>query len=132
LRKITPGKLIAVFGCAGERDKAKRALMGKIAADLADVIVFTAEDPRRESLDDIIDEMQRGAKQSAQRVEIHRVHDRGEAIRFACSLAKTGDTVVACGKGHEQSMCFGTQEFAWDDRKAMRLGILGKRLELGN
>jgi UDP-N-acetylmuramoyl-L-alanyl-D-glutamate--2,6-diaminopimelate ligase len=132
LRKITPGKLIAVFGCAGERDKAKRALMGKIAADLADVIVFTAEDPRRESLDDIIDEMERGAKQSAQRVEIHRVHDRGEAIRFACSLAKTGDTVVACGKGHEQSMCFGTQEFAWDDRKAMRLGILGKRLELGN
>jgi UDP-N-acetylmuramoyl-L-alanyl-D-glutamate--2,6-diaminopimelate ligase len=132
LRRVTPGRLIVVFGCAGERDRDKRTLMGKAAAELADVAIFTAEDPRRESLDEILAEMSLGASQAnPTTAEIVHIPDRGEAIRQACALAQPGDTVVACGKGHEQSMCFGTTELAWDDRAAMRLAIAGQRLELG-
>lgn len=132
LRPLTPGRLIVVFGCAGERDRAKRYLMGRAAAELADVAVFTAEDPRREAIDDIWAEMDRGARDATPaRAEIMHVADRGEAIQRACALARPGDTVVACGKGHEQSLCYGTTEHAWDDREAMRRAISGERLALG-
>jgi UDP-N-acetylmuramoyl-L-alanyl-D-glutamate--2,6-diaminopimelate ligase len=123
LREITPRKLIVVFGCAGERDVQKRPLMGRVAATYADEVVLTAEDPRREDLETIIDQIVAGVDPHATAV-IHRVPDRGEAIRFACSRAGSGDTVVACGKGHEQSMCFGTTETPWDDREAMRRALL--------
>lgn len=132
LRRITPGRLIVVFGCAGERDREKRYLMGKAAAELADVAVFTAEDPRRESLAAIMAEMERGAADAQPaRAHIFKIAERGEAIRQACALAQAGDTVVACGKGHEQSLCYGTTEYAWDDREAMRRAIRGEVLELG-
>lgn len=132
LRRITPGRLIVVFGCAGERDREKRYLMGKAAAELADVAVFTAEDPRRESLAAIMAEMERGAADARPaRAHILKIAERGEAIRQACALAQAGDTVVACGKGHEQSLCYGTTEYAWDDREAMRCAIRGEVLELG-
>jgi len=124
MRAITPGRLIVVFGCAGERDVQKRPMMGRVAAEYADVVVITAEDPRRERLDDILDQMAAGVAASARPdVELHRVPDRGEAIRTACRLARPGDTVMACGKGHEQSMCFGVVETPWDDRVAMRAAI---------
>lgn len=132
LREITAGRLIVTFGCAGERDVQKRFLMGKVAAELADVAIFTAEDPRRESLDAILAEMDRGAAAAQpRRAEIMHIADRGEAIRQACALAQAGDTVVVCGKGHEQSLCFGVTEYAWDDREAMRRAIHGRRLVPG-
>ncbi len=124
LRRITAGKLIAVFGCAGERDVAKRPLMGRIAVERADIVVITAEDPRRESLDAIMDQVEAGAREAHSRAEIIRIADRGEAIQHACRIAQPGDTVVTCGKGHEQSMCFGTTERPWDDRVAMREACL--------
>ncbi len=132
LRRTTAGRLIVVFGCAGERDVQKRYLMGKIAAELADVAIFTAEDPRRESLAAIFAEMQRGARAvAAPRAEVIEIADRGEAIRAACRMAGPGDTVVACGKGHERSLCFGANEYGWDDREAMRRAIHGGQLALG-
>jgi len=132
LREITAGRLIVAFGCAGERDVQKRFLMGKAAAELADVAIFTAEDPRRESLEAILAEMDRGAAAARpRRAEVMHIADRGEAIRQACALAQAGDTVVVCGKGHEQSLCFGVTEYAWDDREAMRRAIHGGRLALG-
>jgi UDP-N-acetylmuramoyl-L-alanyl-D-glutamate--2,6-diaminopimelate ligase len=132
LRRITPGKLIVAFGCAGERDREKRYLMGKAAAEQADIAIFTAEDPRRESIEAIFAEMDRGAADAQpMNAEVMHIAGRGEAIRQACSLAQAGDTVVACGKGHEQSLCYGATEYAWDDREAMRRGIKGERLELG-
>ncbi len=131
LRRITSGKLICAFGCAGERDVQKRYLMGKAAAGIADIAIFTAEDPRRESLDDIFAEMEHGANDADPKTaQIVKIVDRGEAIQHACALAKAGDTVVALGKGHEQSLCYGTTEYAWDDREAMRLGIRGEKLKL--
>ncbi|MCS7324191.1 MAG: UDP-N-acetylmuramoyl-L-alanyl-D-glutamate--2,6-diaminopimelate ligase [Thermoflexales bacterium] len=132
LRPLTAGRLIVVFGCAGERDVQKRFLMGRIAAELADVAIFTAEDPRREPIAAIFAEMQRGvAAATPKRAEVLEIADRGAAILAACQMARAGDTVVACGKGHEQSLCFGTTEYAWDDRKAMRLAIRGVKPELG-
>ena len=110
---LKPGKrLIAVFGSAGLRDVEKRRLMAETAARLADIIVLTAEDPRTESLDDILDMMAVGclAQGGVEGETFFRVPDRGDAIFRACQLAEPGDLVMACGKGHEQSMCFGKTE----------------------
>ncbi|HEX6034154.1 MAG TPA: UDP-N-acetylmuramoyl-L-alanyl-D-glutamate--2,6-diaminopimelate ligase, partial [Anaerolineales bacterium] len=118
-------RVIAVFGSAGLRDKAKRRMMAEISAELADLTVLTAEDPRTESLDEILEEMADGARSKGGREgeTFWRVSDRGEAIRFALRLAHEGDIVLSCGKGHEQSMCFGKREHLWDDRTAMRAAL---------
>ena len=121
----TKPRVIAVFGSAGLRDKAKRRMMAETAAELADLTVLTAEDPRTESLQGILEEMAAGARSRGGREgeTFWRIPDRGEAIRFALSLARPGDIVLACGKGHEQSMCFGGREHLWDDRTAMRAAL---------
>jgi UDP-N-acetylmuramoyl-L-alanyl-D-glutamate--2,6-diaminopimelate ligase len=125
------GRVISVFGSAGLRDKEKRRMMAETSAELADLTVLTAEDPRTESLNGILAEMVAGAMSKGGREgeTFWRVPDRGEAIRFALQLAKPGDIVLACGKGHEQSMCFGVTEYLWDERIAMRAALaelLGK------
>ena len=119
------GRVIAVFGSAGLRDKAKRRMMAETSAELADLTVLTAEDPRTESLEGILEEMAAGARAKGGREgeTFWRVPDRGEAIRFALRLAREGDIVLYCGKGHEQSMCFGVREHLWDDRTAMRAAL---------
>jgi UDP-N-acetylmuramoyl-L-alanyl-D-glutamate--2,6-diaminopimelate ligase len=135
-RQLAHGRVIAVFGAAGLRDRQKRRMMAATSVELADISILTAEDPRTELLDDILDEMAAGAASSGgiEQQTFWRIPDRGEAIRFAISLAKPGDVVIACGKGHEQSMCFGEIEYAWDDRTAMqaalseRLGIPGPKM----
>ena len=125
VRKITLGKVIAVFGSAGLRDRVKRKLMAEIAVEQADVFILTAEDPRTEKLEDILEEMASAAivKGGVEGKTFFRVADRGDAIRRAVSMASAGDVVISCGKGHEQSMCFGTIEYAWDDRIAMRAAL---------
>jgi UDP-N-acetylmuramoyl-L-alanyl-D-glutamate--2,6-diaminopimelate ligase len=123
------GRVIAVFGSAGLRDVEKRRLMAETAARLADISILTAEDPRSESLEAILALMAEGA-QSGGGVEeqtFYRVPDRRQALRLAVRLARPGDIVLACGKGHEQSMCFGAVEYAWDDRTALR-SALAERL----
>jgi UDP-N-acetylmuramoyl-L-alanyl-D-glutamate--2,6-diaminopimelate ligase len=120
-REIANGRVIAVFGSAGLRDRLKRRMMAETSAQYADITILTAEDPRTESLESILDEMAAGAEsQGAVEGETYyRVADRGAAIRFALDLAQPGDIVLALGKGHEQSMCFGETEHLWDDRTAM-------------
>lgn len=135
-RPLAKNRVIAVFGSAGLRDREKRRMMAEASADLADVTILTAEDPRTESLDDILEEMAYGvrAKGGKEGVTFWRIPDRGEAIRFAVDLARLGDVVLICGKGHEQSMCFGETEYPWDDRTALRaaladlLGISGPEM----
>lgn len=123
----TDRRLICVFGCAGLRDREKRRLMPETATELADVSIFTAEDPRTESLDEILAIMAESAKAKGgiENQTYWRVPDRGQALAFACKLARPGDLVIACGKGHEQSMCFGAVEYAWDDRDGLRSAIRG-------
>lgn len=124
-RQMTSGRVISVFGSAGLRDREKRRLMAETSAQLADISILTAEDPRTESLDDILAEMSAGAvsKGGREGETFYRVRDRGQAIQFALKLARPGDLVIACGKGHEQSMCFGATEYPWDDRIALRAAL---------
>lgn len=124
-RQMTDRRVIVVFGSAGLRDREKRRLMAEVASEKADLSVLTAEDPRTESLEQILSEMASGAE-SAGGVDgktFWRVPDRGDAIRFSLSLANPGDMVMACGKGHEQSMCFGEIEYPWDDRTALKAAL---------
>ncbi|MBI5962535.1 MAG: UDP-N-acetylmuramoyl-L-alanyl-D-glutamate--2,6-diaminopimelate ligase [Chloroflexi bacterium] len=135
-RKMTKGRVISIFGSAGLRDKEKRRMMAETSAELADLTVLTAEDPRTESLEGILEEMAAGARSRGGRegVTFWRIADRGEAIRLAIRLAREGDIILSCGKGHEQSMCFGKTEYLWDDRTAMRaalsefLGVDGEKM----
>ncbi len=124
-RCLTTGVVIAVFGSAGMRDREKRRMMAQVSARGADKTILTAEDPRTESLDVILNEMAQGALSEGgiERETFWRVPDRGEALRFAVRMAKPGDLVISCGKGHEQSMCFGEIEYPWDDRVAMRAAL---------
>jgi len=124
------GRVIAVFGSAGLRDVEKRRLMAEVSAQLADISVLTAEDPRTESLDDILQMMAEGCLKHGgiEGETFIRVPDRGQALYEACQMAQPGDVVIACGKGHEQSMCFGTIEYPWDDREALRAALLGTPL----
>lgn len=122
------GRVIVVFGSAGLRDRAKRRLMGEVAAQLADLSVITAEDPRTEALDDILAEIA-GAMQDTGRQEgqhFVRVPDRQRAILYAVDHAQPGDAVVVCGKGHEQSMCFGAVEYPWRDQDALRWALAAR------
>ncbi len=130
-REITSNLIIVVFGSAGLRDKGKRRLMAEVSAELADLTILTAEDPRTESLEGILQEMADGviSKGGIEEQDFWRVPDRGKAIRFALRLAKPEDVVMVCGKGHEQSMCFGETEYPWDDRTAM-LSALAEYLEM--
>jgi UDP-N-acetylmuramoyl-L-alanyl-D-glutamate--2,6-diaminopimelate ligase len=124
-RELTAGSVICVFGSAGLRDRQKRRLMAEVSAELADYTILTAEDPRTESLDRILEEMAEGARSKGgkEKETFWRVPDRGDAIRFALTLAQPDDLVISCGKGHEQSMCFGTTEYPWDDRTALRAAL---------
>lgn len=124
------GRVIAVFGSAGLRDREKRRLMAETAVRFAHFAIITAEDPRTESLDAILETMATAAT-AAGGVEggtFVRERDRGRAILRAVTFAKPGDVVIACGKGHEQSMAFGTTEYPWDDRDAMRSALRGAPL----
>ena len=124
-RKMTQGRVIAVFGSAGLRDREKRRLMAEASIELADLTILTAEDPRTESLEEILLEMAAAAREKGgvEGRNFWCVKDRGEAIRMAVKMAQPGDTVLACGKGHEQSMCFGEIEYPWDDRTAMKCAL---------
>ncbi len=119
------GRVIAVFGSAGLRDREKRAMMGHVAGRLADLSVVTAEDPRTERVEDISAEIARALQAEGRHegVDFWQVPDRAEAIAFAISLARPGDMVLTCGKAHENSMCYGTTETPWDEFAAVRAGL---------
>lgn len=135
-RSLTDGKVIAVFGSAGLRDREKRRMMPISSIQGADISILTAEDPRTESLEAILQDMADAAISvgGVEGKNFYRVADRGDAIRKAIALAEPGDLVMSCGKGHEQSMCFINTEYLWDDRTAMRaalaehLGVEGPKM----
>jgi len=124
-RNRTAKRVIAVFGSAGLRDRQKRRMMAATSIDFADISIMTAEDPRTESLDDILSEMGDEAQKhgGVENETFYCIPDRGEAIRKAVELADKDDLVIICGKGHEQSMCFGEIEYLWDDRTALKSAL---------
>ena len=127
MRDLTDHKVSVVFGCAGLRDRQKRPMMGEIAGRLADTAVITAEDPRTESLDDILAQIAAGLERAGRRegVDYFKIPDRQEAIAFALRRAQPGDLVIITGKGHERSMCFGTTEYPWSDQEAVKKVLAG-------
>ncbi len=122
LRPLTSGKLIAVFGSAGERDRQKRPIMGQIAAQLTNFFVITDEDPREEDRLHILQEIAEGARAAGKREgeDFLCIADRREAIAAAFARAEQDDTILLAGKGHEQSIITGTTKIPWDDRRVAR------------
>ncbi len=129
LRPVTSGKLIAVFGSAGDRDREKRPWMGEIAARLSDYAVFTNEDPREEDAAAILAEIAAGAEEVGWKdgVNYARIEDRSEGIAHAVRRASAGDTILLAGKGHERSILIGRGKQSWDERAAAEAAIRGIR-----
>ncbi len=117
IRPVVKGKLIVMFGSAGRRDQAKRAVQGRLAGEYADEVIITEEDDRDVDGMAIMDEIARGAEE-ADKVrdrDLFLVHDRTEAIKFALSRASQGDTVLLLGKGHEKTIESADGEHPWDE-----------------
>ena len=118
LRSLYPGnRLIVVTGSAGERDPTKRPLQGAVCATMADVSIFTSEDPRNEDPDAIIRAIATGAEDAGGVAgqTFHELTDRREAIASAFALASPGDCVLLAGKGHETSIIWGYEHIPWDE-----------------
>ncbi len=109
------GKLICVFGCGGDREKAKRPMMGRISGELADYTIITSDNPRTEDQKEIASQIETGMRQTAGAYEI--LHDRKEAIARALTLCGEKDMVIIAGKGHETTQTIGQQSYPFDDRK---------------
>jgi UDP-N-acetylmuramoyl-L-alanyl-D-glutamate--2,6-diaminopimelate ligase len=123
-------RIIVVAGSAGERDRAKRPLQGNVCARLADISIFTNEDPRYENARAIIDEIAEGARSAggSDGKTLFTIEDRTEAIEHAVALAETGDTILLAGKGHERSIIVNGQKIPWDEAEVARTAIR-KRIE---
>ncbi len=115
-RQLTSGKIITVFGCGGDRDKTKRAPMGKIAGENSDFAIITSDNPRTEDPLKIISEIEIGLKETGTGYAVNS--DRREAIEKAIGIARNNDVVIIAGKGHENYQIIGTEKFHFDDREA--------------
>ena len=118
LRSLRPdGRLIVVFGSAGERDPIKRPIQGRVAAELSDIAIITNEDPRFEDAESIIREIATGAIEAGAipGQSMYRVVERRDAVALAIDLARTGDTILLAGKGHERSIIWNGVKHPWDE-----------------
>ena len=142
VRPLTQGKVFAVFGCGGDRDRGKRPVMGEIAARLSDIAIVTSDNPRSEEPMSIIAEIEAGLGKSGKRkisgpkgkignpkLELEDGYwveaDRREAIRLALRLARPGDLVLIAGKGHEDYQILGKEKIHFDDREVARQELAG-------
>ncbi len=116
LKPLTQGRLIVVFGCGGDRDRTKRPAMGRAAAEHADYVVLTSDNPRTEDPESIIGDIRPGLNTHS---AFETVVDRKEAIRCALQLAKPGDVVLIAGKGHERFQEFANTTVPFDDRQVV-------------
>jgi UDP-N-acetylmuramoyl-L-alanyl-D-glutamate--2,6-diaminopimelate ligase len=134
LKDIATARIITAFGCGGDRDKGKRPIMGRIAAELSDLAIITSDNPRTEDPEEILAQVRAGivVPELADRVREYAsselapgfsakgfttVADRREAIRLAVRLARPGDVVLLAGKGHEDYQIIGTSKHHFDDRE---------------
>lgn len=120
LRPLTRGRLIAVFGSAGDRDRRKRPLMGQIASELCDVAIVTDDEPHTENPAQIRRSILKGAHHSGSKAKVVEVADRKDAIKEAFKLAKRGDTVAILGMGHQKFRAMNEGKVEWDDRAVAR------------
>ncbi|MDX2186294.1 MAG: UDP-N-acetylmuramoyl-L-alanyl-D-glutamate--2,6-diaminopimelate ligase [Opitutaceae bacterium] len=128
LRTITPGRLLVVFGCGGNRDRTKRPLMTKAVQEVADFSFATADNPRNEALSQIFEDMRQGVTAPD---KVAWIEDRRRAISLALDMAQPGDCLLIAGKGHESYQEFAGTVVPFDDRQVVRELIGLKRLKPG-
>jgi len=119
-RSFTKGRIIIVFGCGGDRDRSKRPEMGRIASQLADIVIITSDNPRSELPEKIARDIMQGVTGPA---AVHVELDRAQAIRKAIGLARPGDTVLIAGKGHETYQIFADRVIHFDDREVAEQAV---------
>ena len=132
LRPLTTGRLVLVFGAGGGRDKQKRPIMGRIAAQRTDFFIITNDNPREEEPEAILQEIAYGAESAGKRQgqDFLCILDRKQAIAAAFAFAHSGDIVLLAGKGHERYIIVGRERVPWDDCQVAReqIGLLNKML----
>ncbi len=129
-RELASGRLIVVFGCGGDRDRTKRPKMGHVAAELADVVILTSDNPRTEDPVKILKDAESGIAEEGSKVKDSSYFvypDRAEAISFAVGAARSGDTVLIAGKGHEDYQIIGTTKYHFDDRETAAAAMLARK-----
>ena len=124
-RAVTAGRIIAVFGCGGDRDRTKRPIMGRMAAELADIAILTSDNPRTEDPAAILDEVETGVLPAIGAKPYEKLVDRRTAIFHAVGTARAGDTVVILGKGHENYQILKDKTIHFNDRETAREAIRG-------
>ena len=115
LRELTEGRIICIFGCGGDRDKAKRPIMGEIGTNLSDIAIITSDNPRSEDPYSILNDIVAGVKKDNYKV----VENRKEAIKTALLIAKEGDIVVIAGKGHETYQILRNETIHFDEKEVV-------------
>ncbi|MBQ9487167.1 MAG: UDP-N-acetylmuramoyl-L-alanyl-D-glutamate--2,6-diaminopimelate ligase, partial [Selenomonadaceae bacterium] len=116
-RQIVKNRIITVFGCGGDRDNTKRPIMGKIAAELSDIVIVTSDNPRSENPADIISQIEVGVKEKIGDKTFESIVDRRKAIFRAVEIAKAGDIILILGKGHENYQILKNETIHFDDRE---------------
>ena len=123
LRKTTHGKLIVIFGATGGRDASKRPSMGKVVSEIADIAIVTADDTRNEKVEDINTQIISGfdtKRLDSKKFAFYNIPHRQDAFNLAIRLSSSGDTIIACGKGHETTILHGKTEYPWSESEAFR------------
>lgn len=117
VRGFTKGRVITLFGCGGDRDKTKRPKMGRIAAELSDIVIVTSDNPRTENPEEIIKDILEGIDEKNK--EIITITDRSEAIKKAIFIAQKDDAILLAGKGHETYQVIGKERVHYDEREVV-------------
>ena len=128
-RKIAKHRIIVVFGCGGDRDRTKRPIMGRLAAQLADVVIATSDNPRSEDPEFILSEVEAGVKETLGTKQHEKITDRREAIFRAVELAQPDDIVVILGKGHEDYQILKDKTIHFDDKEVAREAVAARKEE---
>lgn len=118
VKEYTPGKVISVFGCGGDRDSGKRPIMGEISGRIADYTIITSDNPRTEKPEEIISQIENGIKKTNGKYEC--IVDRKEAIKKAIEIASKRDLIVLAGKGHEPYQEINHKTYPFDERVIVR------------
>ena len=122
-RQIVKNRVITVFGCGGDRDKTKRPIMGRLAAELSDVVIATSDNPRTEDPLEILKEIEVGIKEKIGDKSYECIADRHNAIFHAIDIAKAGDIILILGKGHENYQILKDRTIHFDDREVAHEAI---------
>lgn len=127
LRSSSKGKLIVIFGATGGRDQSKRPLMGEVVSKIADIAIVTADDTRNEKVENINSQIIKGFISNNKKFSYYDIPNRQDAFNLAIKLSSPGDTVIACGKGHETTILHGKTEYPWSESEAFRTAFRQKK-----